>query len=154
LTGLQLYSRYAFAGAICCSVSHGILTPVDVIKTRIQLDPATYNSGLIGTFRQVIAKEGAQGLLSGLGPIVVGYFLQGALRFGGYEFFKKKRASVGLGMRLHQIIALPFTLLQLPLLSSLAILPYAHLRPPAFVWLLSPPESHIGRSRSDFQARH
>ena len=30
LTGLQLYSRYAFAGAICCSVTHGILTPVDV----------------------------------------------------------------------------------------------------------------------------
>jgi len=30
LTGLQLYSRYGFAGAICCSVTHGILTPVDV----------------------------------------------------------------------------------------------------------------------------
>ncbi|KAH6701268.1 mitochondrial carrier domain-containing protein [Leptodontidium sp. MPI-SDFR-AT-0119] len=93
LTGLQLYSRYAFAGAICCSVTHGILTPVDVIKTRIQLDPVTYNSGLIGTFRQVIAKEGAQALLSGLGPTVVGYFLQGALRFGGYEFFKKQSIS-------------------------------------------------------------
>jgi len=63
------------------------------IKTRIQLDPVTYNNGLIGTFRQVIAKEGAQALLTGLGPTVVGYFLQGALRFGGYEFFKKQSIS-------------------------------------------------------------
>lgn len=35
LSGLQLYSRYAFAGAICCSVTHGVLTPVDVsVSTR------------------------------------------------------------------------------------------------------------------------
>ena len=29
-TGLQLYSRFALAGAISCSVTHGGLTPVDV----------------------------------------------------------------------------------------------------------------------------
>lgn len=35
MTGQQLYSRYAFAGAICCSVTHGVLTPVDVsVSTR------------------------------------------------------------------------------------------------------------------------
>lgn len=30
LSGVQLYSRFALAGAICCSVTHGGLTPVDV----------------------------------------------------------------------------------------------------------------------------
>lgn len=30
LSGVQLYSRFALAGAICCSVTHGALTPVDV----------------------------------------------------------------------------------------------------------------------------
>jgi solute carrier family 25 phosphate transporter 3 len=30
LSGLDLYSRFAFAGAVCCSVTHGGLTPVDV----------------------------------------------------------------------------------------------------------------------------
>lgn len=30
LSGLALYSRFAFAGAVCCSVTHGGLTPVDV----------------------------------------------------------------------------------------------------------------------------
>ena len=30
LSGVGLYSRFAFAGAVCCSVTHGGLTPVDV----------------------------------------------------------------------------------------------------------------------------
>ncbi|OJK04483.1 hypothetical protein ASPACDRAFT_38040 [Aspergillus aculeatus ATCC 16872] len=89
-TGLALYSRFAFAGAVCCSVTHGALTPVDVVKTRIQLDPVTYNRGMIGGFKQVIANEGAGALLTGFGPTAAGYFLQGAFKFGGYEFFKQQ----------------------------------------------------------------
>ncbi|KAK9656713.1 mitochondrial phosphate carrier protein [Aspergillus fumigatus] len=90
MSGFQLYSRFAFAGAVCCSVTHGALTPVDVVKTRIQLDPVTYNRGMIGGFRQVIANEGAGALLTGFGPTAAGYFLQGAFKFGGYEFFKQQ----------------------------------------------------------------
>lgn len=30
LSGAALYSRFAFAGAVCCAVTHGGLTPVDV----------------------------------------------------------------------------------------------------------------------------
>jgi hypothetical protein len=42
-TGVGLYARFAFAGAVCCAVTHGALTPVDVVKTRIQLEPEVYN---------------------------------------------------------------------------------------------------------------
>ncbi|KAL8680484.1 MAG: hypothetical protein Q9224_001560 [Gallowayella concinna] len=90
LSGLALYSRFALAGAVCCSVTHGGLTPVDVVKTRIQLDPVTYNNGMIGGFRKVIANEGRGALLTGFGPTAAGYFLQGAFKFGGYEFFKQQ----------------------------------------------------------------
>ncbi|TGJ88093.1 hypothetical protein E0Z10_g669 [Xylaria hypoxylon] len=90
LSGADLYSRFAIAGAVCCSVTHGAMTPVDVVKTRIQLDPVTYNRGMIGGFRQVIASEGAGALLTGFGPTAAGYFLQGAFKFGGYEFFKQQ----------------------------------------------------------------
>ncbi|KAI9878302.1 MAG: mitochondrial phosphate carrier protein [Pleopsidium flavum] len=90
LSGLALYSRFALAGAVCCSVTHGGLTPVDVVKTRIQLDPVKYNRGMIGGFRQVIANEGAGALLTGFGPTAAGYFLQGAFKFGGYELFKQQ----------------------------------------------------------------
>lgn len=60
------------------------------VKTKIQLDPATYNRGMIGGFRQVIQNEGAGALLTGFGPTFTGYFIQGAFKFGGYEFFKKQ----------------------------------------------------------------
>ncbi|KAI1485232.1 mitochondrial phosphate carrier protein [Biscogniauxia mediterranea] len=82
--------RYAFSGAICCSFTHAILTPVDVVKTRVQLEPVRYNRGLAGGFRQVVAYDGSRALLTGFGPTVTGYFLQGAFKFGGYEFFKRK----------------------------------------------------------------
>jgi len=45
---------------------------------------------MIGTFRKVIANEGAGALLTGFGPTFAGYFLQGAFKFGGYEFFKQQ----------------------------------------------------------------
>ncbi|KAK3315206.1 mitochondrial carrier domain-containing protein [Apodospora peruviana] len=94
LSGVDLYSRFALAGAVCCSVTHGALTPVDVVKTRIQLDPATYNNGMIGGFRKVIQTEGAGALLTGAGPTFAGYFLQGAFKFGGYEFFKQQSINL------------------------------------------------------------
>jgi len=94
LTGIDLYSRFALAGAFGCSITHGALTPVDVVKTRIQLDPKTYNRGMIGGFRQVIQNEGAGALLTGFGPTAAGYFLQGAFKFGGYEFFKQQSINL------------------------------------------------------------
>ncbi|KAJ5615011.1 Mitochondrial carrier protein [Penicillium hordei] len=90
MSALSLYSRFAFAGAMCCAITHGAATPLDVVKTRIQLDPVTYNRGMLGGFRQVIQNEGAGALLTGFGPTAAGYFLQGAFKFGGYEFFKQQ----------------------------------------------------------------
>ncbi|KAF9116678.1 mitochondrial phosphate carrier protein [Mortierella sp. AM989] len=88
-TGVALYARFALAGAICCGVTHGALTPVDVVKTRIQLEPTVYNKGMAASFRQVVKAEGAGALLTGFGPTFAGYFLQGAFKFGGYELWKK-----------------------------------------------------------------
>lgn len=85
---LMYYLKGALAGGICCGVTHGALTPVDVVKTRIQLDSVKYNKGLVGGFKQIIAEEGAGALLTGFGPTVVGYFIQGWFKFGGVEFFK------------------------------------------------------------------
>jgi solute carrier family 25 phosphate transporter 3 len=86
--GFNHYLKGALAGGLCCGITHGALCPVDVVKTRIQLDPVKYNKGMIGGFRQVIAAEGAGALATGLGPTAVGYFIQGWFKFGGVEFFK------------------------------------------------------------------
>lgn len=89
-TGVALYARFALSGALCCSITHGALTPVDVVKTLKQLDPVKYNRGMAATFRQVASEQGPAALLTGVGPTFAGYFLQGAFKFGGYEFFKKQ----------------------------------------------------------------
>jgi solute carrier family 25 phosphate transporter 3 len=86
--GMSYFLKGAIAGAVCCSATHGGVVPVDVVKTRIQLDPVKYNSGMLGVTRQVIAAEGAGALLTGLGPTAQGYFIQGWFKFGGVEYFK------------------------------------------------------------------
>ena len=68
-------SRVA-AGAISGGLSAFLCNPLDLLKTRIQLDPVKYNQGFIGGFKQVISGEGAGALLTGLGPTAQGYFIQ------------------------------------------------------------------------------
>jgi len=85
---MMYYIKGAAAGGICCSITHGALCPVDVVKTRVQLDPVKYNQGLIGGFRQVVSEEGAGALATRLGATAAGYFIQGWFKFGGVEFFK------------------------------------------------------------------
>merc|ERR1711998_505569 len=84
------YLTGALAGCICCSITHGAACPIDVVKTRIQLDPVTYNQGLVGGFKQVIEAEGAGALATGLAPTAISYFVQGWFKFGGVEFCKVK----------------------------------------------------------------
>jgi solute carrier family 25 (mitochondrial phosphate transporter), member 3 len=53
------------------------------VKTRLQLSPEKYTSGMVGTFRTIVKEEGAGALLTGFGPTFTGYFIQGAFKFGG-----------------------------------------------------------------------
>ena len=80
--------RYFLSGSLCAAASHGITTPIDVVKTRIQADPEKYNQGLIGSAMKIWTEEGNQVLLRGLGPTVVGYGLEGGAKFGLYESLK------------------------------------------------------------------
>lgn len=89
------YLKAAFGGAVCCSVTHGGTTPVDVVKTRIQLEPATYGpKGFIGTMKHVAATEGSGALLTGALPTFQGYFVQGFFKFGGVEICKTQFAQM------------------------------------------------------------
>eukprot|EP00474_Spongospora_subterranea_P008910 CRZ09368.1 hypothetical protein [Spongospora subterranea] len=87
------FVKGALSGGICCGITHGALCPVDVIKTRIQLDPVTYNRGMVNAFKQVVQADGVSALATGLGPTAVGYFIQGWFKFGGVEFFKINTAN-------------------------------------------------------------
>jgi len=83
--------RYFVAGGTCAAFSHGITTPIDVVKTKLQANPEKYKGkGLIGATVQICRDpdEGPGTLLNGLGPTVLGYGIEGAMKFGAYEFAK------------------------------------------------------------------
>ena len=79
--------RYFVAGGTCAAISHGITTPIDVVKTRMQANPTKYRN-LIPSTALIIKEEGASALVAGLGPTLVGYGIEGALKFGVYEVTK------------------------------------------------------------------
>ena len=54
----------------------------------MQTNPEKYNKGVMSATKDIIASDGVMFLLAGLGPTVVGYGLEGALKFGCYESFK------------------------------------------------------------------
>ncbi|EJF61093.1 mitochondrial carrier [Dichomitus squalens LYAD-421 SS1] len=88
------YSTFFLAGALCATLTHGAMTPIDVVKTRIQVDPEMARMSLLSGGRRIVAQEGASALLTGFGPTAVGYFVQGGAKFFGYEFWKKQFASL------------------------------------------------------------
>ena len=73
---------YFVAGGLACMISHTVAVPFDVIKTRQQ------TSSTPVSLKQLIEAEGAGILLQGLGPTLLGYAVQGSLKYGFYELFK------------------------------------------------------------------
>lgn len=86
--------RYFLAGGICAATSHGITTPIDVVKTRQQADPERYTGGVLGAASAIIKEDGPSTLLSGLAPTVLGYGVEGACKFGVYESLKPEFARL------------------------------------------------------------
>jgi len=86
--------RYFVAGGTCAAISHGITTPIDVVKTRMQAQPEVYNKGLQSAAVSILKTDGPGALLGGLGPTIVGYGIEGAMKFGVYEIMKPIMASL------------------------------------------------------------
>ncbi|CAM6085903.1 unnamed protein product [Calypogeia fissa] len=84
----QFYAACAFGGVLACGLTHAAMTPLDVVKCNMQIDPAKYDS-TIGAFRTVVREQGARSLLRGWAPTLLGYSAQGACKYGFYEYFKK-----------------------------------------------------------------
>lgn len=84
---LKFYGLCAVGGAASCGITHTAVVPLDLVKCRIQVDPAKYKN--IGTgFKLTLAEDGVKGLAKGWAPTLIGYSIQGIGKFGFYEFFK------------------------------------------------------------------
>ena len=86
--------RFMASGGICSSIAHLLLTPIDVVKTKVQTNPAVYDMGIMGTFSKVLEEEGAEAFFNGWEPTFVGFFLTGAVGFFLTEYFRRYYSSL------------------------------------------------------------
>ena len=80
--------KYYLAGGLCAAASHVVPVPIDVVKTRKQVDPELASQTFPQAFSYILQNEGVSGLLSGLGPTALGYLMEGAIKYGVYEILK------------------------------------------------------------------
>merc|ERR1712019_249998 len=83
----KYYALCGFGGILSCGITHTAVVPLDLVKCRIQVDPAKY-TGIMQGARLTVAEEGARGLAKGWAPTFIGYSMQGLCKFGFYEVFK------------------------------------------------------------------
>lgn len=76
-----------FGGVLSCGITHTAVTPLDLVKCRIQTNPDKYKNIFKG-FKVTFAEDGAKGLVRGWAPTAIGYSMQGLGKFGFYELFK------------------------------------------------------------------
>jgi solute carrier family 25 phosphate transporter 3 len=85
-----LLAKYAAAGGVGACVSHAGAVPLDVVKTRVQQDPAKFAGGGVLESAKTLVKEEGWGVLSrGLANTMLGFLLHGAFKYGGFEFLKQ-----------------------------------------------------------------
>jgi len=87
LGSAKYYALCGFGGVLSCGITHTAVTPLDLVKCRLQVNSAKYQN-LFNGFRVTVAEEGIKGLARGWAPTMMGYSIQGLGKFGFYEVFK------------------------------------------------------------------
>jgi len=83
----KYFALCAFGGVLSCGITHTAVTPLDLVKCRLQVNKEKYKS-LGNGFKVTIAESGSKGLFLGWAPTALGYSAQGLCKFGFYEVFK------------------------------------------------------------------
>ncbi|KAK4750532.1 hypothetical protein SAY87_004014 [Trapa incisa] len=89
----RYYAACAVGGSLCCGLTHMTVTPLDLVKCNMQIDPAKYKSVSSG-FGVLLKEQGVKGFFRGWVPTLLGYSAQGASKYGFYEFFKKYYSDI------------------------------------------------------------
>merc|ERR1712203_1322405 len=83
----KYYALCGFGGLMSCGLTHTLVTPLDLVKCRLQVNKEKYKN-LGNGFKLTFAEGGASGLFLGWAPTAIGYSMQGICKFGFYEVFK------------------------------------------------------------------
>merc|ERR1712037_299143 len=81
----KYYALCGFGGLLSCGITHTAVTPLDLVKCRLQVNKEKYKS-LGNGFKLTVAESGASGLFLGWAPTAIGYSMQGICKFGSMSF--------------------------------------------------------------------
>jgi len=83
----------AVSGSMACALMHSMTVPLDVLKTRMQIDTHLQRLQPLEAVREIARHDGKRAFASGLSATFAGYMLQGGLKFGLYEHIKMEIIS-------------------------------------------------------------
>merc|ERR1712113_895085 len=89
----KYYALCGFGGLLSCGITHTAVTPLDLVKCRLQVNKEKYKN-LGNGFKLTIAEGGASALFLGWAPTAIGYSMQGICKFGFYELFKNVYSGI------------------------------------------------------------
>ncbi|XP_021753249.1 mitochondrial phosphate carrier protein 1, mitochondrial-like [Chenopodium quinoa] len=99
------YGLCTIGGMLSAGTTHLAITPLDVLKVNMQVNPIKYN-GISSGFSTLWSEHGASGLWRGWSGKFFGYGIQGGCKFGLYEYFKKLYSDVLVGQNRSMILFL------------------------------------------------
>ena len=84
---LDNYLRFLTAGALCCSSVHLAVTPLDVVKTKLQTEPDNYPNPVVA-FKK-IANNGLSRFFIGWDVTFIGFFVWGGIGYTLTEYLRR-----------------------------------------------------------------
>ena len=81
------YLRFMAAGALCCSTVHLAVTPLDVVKTKLQTNPKDYPNP-VAAFQKVLS-NGLSTFFTGWDTTFAGFFVWGSIGYTLTEFLRR-----------------------------------------------------------------
>ena len=85
---LDVYVLLGISGGAGCTLTHTLVIPLDVVKTRLQTNPGQYD-GIFDGAATIAKEEGMNALFLGTQATIVGYLWYGISVYPSYAFFKR-----------------------------------------------------------------
>ena len=87
------YAWLGLSGGTGCALTHAVVIPLDVVKTRAQTNPEEYSDVWNGAV-QIARQEGMSGLFLGAQATLAGYLWYGISVYPCYTLFKRTLSSL------------------------------------------------------------
>ena len=85
---LGIYTLFGLSGATGCALTHSLVIPFDVVKTKLQTNPNQYKNLIDGVVSISKEETGLSTFLLGSQATIVGYFWYGLSVYPSYSFSK------------------------------------------------------------------